>query len=352
MSDVMRMIDANANRAREAMRVMEDAARFLLDDARLSEALKQLRHDFSVAMSMWSDLVLSRDTPHDVGTSISTPSESSRSDEREVVVAAGKRLSEALRVIEEYAKTKKEFQESSQTIEKLRYLGYELERQLVEAMGAIRRRQWHVCVLVTQSLCTRRAWRDVVQAILEVGREASDPKALCIQLREKELEGGELLDRAGWLVSQSKQAGVDVVINDRPDIAKLVQADGVHLGQSDLPVREARRIVGFKCMIGVSTSNLDEAKDALRDGADYCGVGPMFATTTKDKPVLAGPQYLREYMQWDKLPHLAIGGINPSNLRELVAEGVRGVAVSSCVCSAESPGEVVQALLDGVSNEH
>ncbi len=134
---------------------------------------------------------------------------------------------------------------------------------------------------------------------------------------------------------------MSVIVNDRPDVALLGGADGVHLGQTDLPCREVRRLVGRQLIIGVSTHEIAHAEQAKRDGADYCGVGPMFHTTTKHKDHIAGPAYLQRYLQWGKLPHLAIGGISPNNIDQLTAVDVQGVAVSSCVCSSEHPLQVV-----------
>src|SRR5262249_3445094 len=141
---------------------------------------------------------------------------------------------------------------------------------------------------------------------------------------------------------RARVRGVRVIVNDRVDLALLSGADGVHLGQSDLPVAEARRLAGARLLIGVSTANLDEARSAARQGADYCGVGPMFPTTTKDKPRISGPPYLREYLAAPvsaRVPHLAIGGIAPGNVSDLVSAGCRGIAVSGSVCGATDPAE-------------
>lgn len=339
MSDVLRIIDANANRAREALRVIEDAARFLLNSSSLSRECKKLRHDLAAALTHVDSLEVHRDTPGDVGTQISTASEQHRATSADVVVASFKRFSEAMRTIEEYAKTLGENGgELAKQAEAIRYRGYELERQMHVAMGASSRRQWKLCVLVSESLCNSRPWIEIAAAAIEGGAD-------CIQLREKDLDAGELLIRAKALVEVCRPAGVSVIVNDRPDVAMLSGADGVHLGQRDLPCREVRRMFGRQLLIGVSTSNLDEAGRAHEQGADYCGVGPMFTTTTKHKPVLAGPAYLREYVDWGKLPHLAIGGINESNIGELVDAGVRGVAVSSAVCAADDPSKVSEAMI-------
>jgi len=327
MASVLRILDANFNRAREALRVMEEAARFLLEDAKLSESLKRLRHDLSKTMAGVDGLEANRDTPGDVGTAISTDAEADRASVIEVVIAASKRLSEALRAIEEYGKTLGDSIGAggfAACIERLRYRGYDIEQKLILALGSGMARQWRLCVLVTESLCRTSDWRGVIEQAIVGGAD-------CIQLREKNMDSGWLLRRAREVVELCRGRAT-VIINDRPDVAMLSGADGVHLGQTDIPVSEVRRLVGRQLLVGVSTSNLEQAKRAFMDGADYCGVGPMFATTTKRKDVIVGPGYLKEYLGWDKLPHLAIGGVNCENVGELAAVRCRGVAVSSAVC--------------------
>jgi len=337
MPDVLRILDANANRAREAMRVMEEAARFILQDAQLTATLKELRHDFAAALSALGELSAHRDTPGDVGTDITTTSESNRPNAADVVLAAGKRLSEALRVIEEYAKLLDPAVAAH--IEALRYRGYDVEQRLDRALVGCRARQWKLCVLVSENLCPDGDWQRVATAVVEAGGD-------CIQLREKRLEAGELLLRARWLVELCRPRGVSVIINDRPDVALAAAADGVHLGQDDLPVTGTRKLAGRQLLIGVSTGHLEQAHRAVRDGADYCGVGPMFATSTKHKKVVAGPAYLKAFLdELPSVPHLAIGGITPDNVAQLVEGGCRGVAVSSAVCAAADPQAAAEQLL-------
>jgi len=336
MGTVLRILDANANRAREALRVMEEAARFLLDDEALSRQCKQLRHDLAAALARVDALELHRDTPGDVGTHISTDSENFRGSAHDVAVAAGKRLSEALRAIEEYGKTLPP--EIAPAVEPLRYRAYEIERQLHAKLGSSARRQFRVCLLLTESLC-RLPWREVLAQAVGAGCD-------CVQVREKAMDAGALLARVREVVEACRPRGVTVIVNDRPDVALLAEADGVHVGQMDLPADEVRKLVGRRLIVGVSTSNLIEAERAAQMGADYCGVGPMFATTTKDKPTLAGPEYLAAYLRWGQLPGIAIGGITPGNIGEL--PGVRGIAVSACVCGSETPGDVVAQLMVSV----
>ncbi len=337
--NVLRILDANANRAREALRVMEEAARFLLNDASLCRELKALRHDLVSALVAVPALEANRDTPGDVGVGTKLEGELRRESVPDVVIAAGKRLSEALRVLEEYGKTLGEAGGGfSLAVESLRYRGYGLEQRLLRALGGGTRRQWRLCVLISEPLCTHGDWLGVAEAAVAAGAD-------CVQLREKLLSDTELLGRAKRLVELCRGRGIGVIINDRPDVAYLSGADGVHLGQGDLPCDEVRRLFGRQLLIGVSTSNLEQAQRALNDGADYCGVGPMFRTTTKHKEFIAGPAYLRRYLEWGKLPHLAIGGVTADNVYELVSAGVRGIAVSGAVCSASDPAAAVSELL-------
>lgn len=348
MQAFARVIDANANRAREAMRVLEDYSRFVLDNTNISTELKSLRHDFKKIITQAypdSYLEVNRDTRNDVGTQISTATESVRLSLNEVIIAAAKRLSEALRTLEEYTKIGNAA--AAAEIEALRYRGYDIERRLHQFTNTGRAKQWKLCVLLTESLCHPDAgdWLDVLDAIIEAGAD-------CIQLREKNLDDGKLLGRSVAVVERCHAAGITAIINDRPDIAILANADGVHVGQKDLSVYHVRQLVGKQLIVGVSTSNIVQAEAAVLSGADYCGVGPMFSTNTKIKPELAGPEYLKQYISQNiSLPHLAIGGISVDNITELTRIGVRGIAVSSAVCGVKNPCNVVKTLMATLENK-
>lgn len=337
-----RIIDANANRAREALRVMEDAARFTLDDPALSESLKSLRHDLAAALTALPcdhlALAANRDAPGDVGAAITTPAEGARASQRDVCTAAAKRAQEALRSIEEHAKTIPNA--DWRAFERLRFRAYDAERTLLLRMGAGPARQRRCCVLITESLCAL-PWLDVARASLDAGADG-------IQLREKSLDDRELLTRARALTKLARAfPDASVVINDSPDIALLAGAHAVHLGQTDLAVADVRRLAGARLLVGVSTANAAQATAARDAGADYLGLGPMFPSTTKAKPHIAGPDYLREALALSPAipPHLAIGGITPDNAAQLAEAGARGVAVSACVCASDNPAAVVRALL-------
>jgi thiamine-phosphate pyrophosphorylase len=349
VNPLARIIDANYNRAREALRVMEDAARFALNDADITSELKGLRHDLQEAISQLpldrAALIASRDTAADVGVPIKAGAELERQGLHHVAAAAASRLTEALRSLEEAAKAL-QAAPAAALIEGIRYRAYTADKELTLAMGSPARRQWRLCVLLTESLCKHHAW-------LRVAELAIDGGADCLQLREKDLEDRELLARAKDLVGLARpRPGTSVIINDRVDIALLAEADGVHMGQTDLGIRDARVIAGNRLIIGASTENLDQAHEAARAGADYIALGPMFPTTTKEKPRIAGPTYARSFVSDEALvrtPHLAIGGITPGNARELALAGCRGIAVCSFVCAAPDPAEACRALLGAFS---
>jgi thiamine-phosphate pyrophosphorylase len=334
-----RIIDAGINRAREGLRVLEDLARFGLDDTDLSTRAKNLRHDLARAASALPvrpcDLLASRDTPGDVGTDISTAAEQVRPDEDALAAAAAARATEALRSIEEASKL---LGDTGSAFERIRYQTYELERLIrlrVSAPGV----QWRLCVLLTENLC-HRPWQEVARGSIAGGAD-------CLQLREKDLTDRELLARAKELVALAGNRAA-VIINDRPDIALLAGATGVHLGQTDLPAASIRSLSRDRLVVGVSCTTIDQAREAASDGAHYLGLGPMFQTTTKAKPRLAGPEFLRACLSdaaVAHIPHLAIGGIGPENIKQLAESGCRGVAICASVCKADDPERICRALL-------
>ena len=134
------------------------------------------------------------------------------------------------------------------------------------------------------------------------------------------------------------------IVNDRPDIARLVEADGVHLGQDDMPVQEARWILGSEALIGVSTHNLDQIRQAVRDGASYIGIGPVFPSRTKEFDEFPGLEFVRDASAETALPAFALGGITLDNVSEVLAAGAKRIAVSSPICRADEPKPVAAAF--------
>ena len=166
-----------------------------------------------------------------------------------------------------------------------------------------------------------------------------------VQLRAKGLKTSEFLDLATRMAAVLKERSVPLIINDRVDIAMACGADGVHLGQDDGPPDVARTLLGGSKIIGVSVNTLEEAHEAERLGADYIGLGPIYATTTKDTelPVL-GPEELRRMRQKIGIPIIAIGGINAGNAAEVMKAGATGIAVVSAILGAPDARKAASEL--------
>ncbi len=341
---ILRMLDANLNRCREGLRVMEDCARFGLDDTALSERLKNARHALRSGIEAFPidpvSLLSSRDTLSDVGTTITTDPEQQRSGMHDLVSAAAKRATEALRVIEESAKT---LGVSGASFESIRYALYDTERDLLLALRPPCP-QWSLCVLITESLCVHHTAIDIVALAAQGGAD-------CIQIRGKDMPDAQLLDHAARLTELAHTLGMHVMINDRAHIAKLVGANGVHLGQDDLPIEAARSLLGPKFWIGRTCPSMQHAIEAIEQGADTCGLGPVFASSTKSKPTLAGLTLIEDYLSDERTrstPMLAISGITPDNIDRLASIGCPGVAVSGAICSSEDPRGATRAIVDAI----
>jgi thiamine-phosphate pyrophosphorylase len=166
-----------------------------------------------------------------------------------------------------------------------------------------------------------------------------------VQLREKEWPSGRLLPIAARLRDRCREAGVTFVINDRLDLALALDADGVHLGQDDLPARAARPLLRSGMLLGVSTHNVEQARAAQAEGADYVAVGSMFATQSKLDFQLVGPGLIRELRAMIHVPLIGIGGITLDNVGDVIRAGADGVAVISAVCAAPDPTDASRRFL-------
>jgi thiamine-phosphate pyrophosphorylase len=335
--DALRIIDAAANRAREGLRVVEDFVRFVLDDRHLTSLLKNWRHRLAGTLSVIDaqDLVASRDTRGDVGTSVRTRREGLRQTFQDVVTANLKRVEEATRTLEEFGKLLSP--DLGGRLEALRYELYTIEKAIAVTYASRARFDGReLYVLVSSELCPHGSG-PVIHAALAAG-------AGVIQVREKRMSDRELVTYGRFVREWTARAGALYIMNDRPDLALLTDADGVHVGQEELTVREARRIVGPSRLVGVSTHTIEQARQAVLDGADYIGVGPVFATKTKSFSQLAGLDFVRQAAEEITLPAYAIGGIGLENVEQVLAAGGTRIAVSGAVCGAEDPAEAVREL--------
>jgi len=181
--------------------------------------------------------------------------------------------------------------------------------------------------------------------------EAVKGGATVVQLRAKNISTREFLDIGMKIHSFLKKKRVPLIINDRIDIALALDADGVHLGQKDMPLQIARKILGKEKIIGISVNNIEEAVEAENNGADYLGVGPVFPTTTKpDIRTPLGIEGLRKIREKIKIPIIAIGGINKSNVHEVYSTGVDGIAVISAIIFASDPCKAARELFVELTN--
>lgn len=170
-----------------------------------------------------------------------------------------------------------------------------------------------------------------------------------IQLRDNRAGPRQLFPQAREMAQLCRDRGVRLIVNDRLDLAQAADADGVHLGQDDLPPKAARECLGSGKILGVSTHSLEQAVRAVEDGADYLGIGPIFATATKStghKPV--GCEMIRQLRSRIDLPLLAIGGITLDNVGEVIRAGATGAAVVSAIIGSDDIARATQAFLAAI----
>lgn len=187
------------------------------------------------------------------------------------------------------------------------------------------------------------------RSLLELTRTALAAGVRIFQLRMKTPDTGLFYETASQLCPLVRQAGGRFIVNDRCDVALAVGADGIHLGQEDLPLADARAILGTGKLIGISTHNLNQAIEAEAGGADYIGFGPIFQTTTKENPdPVVGVAGLRTVRAKVRVPIVAIGGINASNAADVHRAGADAVAVVSAVLAAADPAKAIADLMKAI----
>jgi len=335
---VLRVVDAALNRGHEGLRVVEDYVRFVLDDRRLTAQMKGLRHDLAAigARIPMGRRLAARETRADVGTAVTHPSERSREGTRGVLVANFTRLEESLRTLEEFGKILDP--DLAAEVKQLRYRTYTLQRAVEITRDSRERLDRARLYVLVDARPSPEEFTELVRSLVEA-------RVGVLQLRDKRLDDRRLLERARLLGELTRGSETLFIVNDRPDLALLARADGVHVGQEELTAKDARSIVGPDALIGVSTHSVEQARRAVLDGANYVGVGPVFPSDTKHFEAVAGLELLRAVSAEIRLPAFAIGGINSENLPEVLAAGFDRVAVGGAILSAADPADAAKELL-------
>lgn len=333
---IHRILDANLDRAREGLRIIEEWCRFGLNNSQLAGECKQMRQELANWHS--SDLRMARDTPGDPGTELSHPQEEQRSSVEHLLQANLCRVEEALRVIEEYGKLYKP--EMGQAFKQMRYRVYTLESQL---LASPRHQQLEESRLYLVTFPSEQL-EAVVEAALQGG-------LTLVQYRDKNADDQVRLAQAYQLSQLCHAYEALFIVNDRVDLAIAVNADGVHLGQQDIPIALARQLLGTQRLIGRSTTNPEEMERAIAEGADYVGVGPVYETPTKAGKTAAGLDYVRYAAEHCPIPWFAIGGINPNNVNDVLQARAERIAVVRAIMQAEQPTLVTQYLLSQLTRK-
>lgn len=324
-----RMIDANVNRSAEGIRVLEDIARFHFDNQRISAQLRSIRHGVREIFSgMEQRLLAARDAREDVGVQTSfTQKSDTRRDIRDGILSNGKRVQEAFRSLEEILKIGGHYPRAKE-IERLRYSAYSLEKDLMSSL---------VRVLPPGIYGILGEKFSLGRTNVQVAREMVEAGVAVLQYREKVKEKSkkEILRECQEIRRITSDGGVPFIVNDHADVALMVGADGIHQGQDDLPVKELRAIAP-QMMLGCSTHSPEQARQAIEDGADYIGVGPIYTTQTKEDVCDAvGLEYLEHVADTHVVDFVAIGGIKRDNLEAVLARGARTVCLVTEIIGAE-----------------
>lgn len=327
---IYRILDANLDRAREGLRIVEEWCRFGLESANLTDECKHLRQE----LARWHapELRAARNTPDDPGTELTHPQEQQRSSIEDVLRANLCRIEEALRVLEEYGKLYNP--DMAATCKQMRYRVYILESSLFTPQRR-QRLQDSLLYLVTSPADNLFA---TVEAALQGG-------LTLVQYRDKTADDSIRINNARKLRQICHDYNALFIINDRVDLALAVDADGVHLGQQDMAIATARQILGSQRIIGRSTTNPDEMQRAIQEGADYIGVGPVYETPTKAGRAAAGLDYVRYAREHASVPWFAIGGIDTDNVQNVLVAGAERVAVVRAIMQAEQPTLITQYFI-------
>ncbi|MEJ2640951.1 MAG: thiamine phosphate synthase [Desulfosarcinaceae bacterium] len=332
-AQTMRMLDANFNRVAEGLRVAEDIFRFCFDQGDLQARLKGVRHRLMVqapaeGSERWRQALC------DVGFRVEDAWEKDRNGTRDLLRANFKRAQQGLRCLEELFKLHRP--SAAREIKALRYEVYDIEGTGLAWIERPRLGRGLYLILTEPDA----GYRTLARMAVAAGVPA-------IQLRYKGDDMHRCLSLAKGLREITKETRTLLIVNDRPDVALLADADGIHLGQSDLPVKAARRLIGPRKLLGLSTHNLDQVRRAANLPVDYIGFGPLYPTASKANPDPATG--LGPYLEARRIcvhPVVALGGLNPARLARLGTTACPHPAMIGAVAKASDPQAAMRTIQD------
>ena len=349
---VLRLLDANLDRAREGLRVLEDWARFGLGRADLVACTKDMRQ--RLGRCHRSDYKRARHAATDPATGMAHPAQQERLSPAQVVAANAARVQEALRVLEEFGRSCAASLAAEAAAIRYRLYDLEVEMLRLDSGREDRRRELlkrcHL-YLVTSPVADLEAR---VEAALSAGLRLVQYRAK----QDSRSAAGELLDDAQRLAQARSlrqlcaRHGALFLVNDRIDLALAVDADGVHLGQGDLPPVLARRLLGPERLIGRSTHALPQLRQAVADGCDYVGVGPVNATPTKPGREPVGLAYVTQASAESPIPCFAIGGLSAAAVPSVLQAGAQRLAVVRAITEAADAAAACRDLLAALGQQH
>jgi thiamine-phosphate pyrophosphorylase len=335
-SSLLRLIDANLNRAKEGIRVIEEFYRFKEENKLVSLKLRNLRHLISKAENLlpisYEEILQARDV-------LSDPNKEEEGELKknsyQLLKANFSRIEESLRVLEEVS-TRFSIS-ASKIFQKSRFFIYNLEKETLLTLS-LKHKIYGVYVILPDDI----QWNLVLRKI----KVCLEEGVKFFQLRDKTHSDKEVLKRGKQLKEIIKKYKSYLIINDRVDVAYCVKADGVHLGNDDLPVDETRKILGEEAIIGVSVDSIDEAKLFFKKNINYISLGPIFKTRTKkDVPSARGCYILSKLKKISPEPVVGVGGINVNNIKETAQTKVDAVAICSGIMKEKNTRLALKKIL-------
>ena len=338
---IYQIIDANLDRAREGLRVLEDWARFGIGKEDLVKKIKNFRH--ILGKNHLETYKISRNHIEDQCKGLPHIEQTNRKSPYQIICSNSARVQEALRVIEEYSRNSNK--KLSKIASEIRYQIYSLEIELLNFNT----------LESSKSIISKNNLyfiTDNRENLLEIIEEVLLGGVKIIQYRFKDGEDKDNLKKAIEISYLCKKYNSLFIVNDRVDIALASNADGVHIGQNDIDIKTARKLLGNSKIIGVSANNSTDITKAIKNGCDYIGIGPVFQTLTKKNKKPLGVENIKALTKDINIPWFAIGGINKVNISSLKNDGISKVALVSGLLNSEDPREEAIIILKELSYEN